>query len=429
MKRIGIVGGGIGALHLGLFLRGHGVPVTIYTDKTASQQRAARLANVVVRSAPTRERERWLGVNHWDGAAPDLTCMSVSVGGPSPISFSGALTPPVQVVDMRIYTAALLDDFVLRGGHIKVGTLSSRDLETVAATHSLLVVAAGRGSLSNVFPRVPEHSPHAEPQRLVVAGVFRGIRYPATLGFDVAVSRGHGEILSFPLFSFQQGLTALGIEIVNGGGLASFGRMRYEDDPRAFDAAVLEVLREHAPAIHARIDPDTFGVARPVDVGHVAITPAVRRGYARLPNGRMALALGDAHVVMDPITGQGANKASHAAFVVGEALRDAEVFDEAFCEQVERRVCEFALPVSEACNARLQPPPAHVGRLLGAASHHQPLADLHALGFQHPDRYWGLLSSPDRTNTLLEELNTVGETALEPYAAALRGPANVSAWT
>ena len=427
MKRIGIVGGGIGALHLALYLRGHGVPVTIYTDKTASQQRAGRLANVVVRSAPTRERERVLGVNHWDGAAPDLTCMSVSVGGAAPLAFVGALTPPVQVVDMRIYTAALLDDFVLRGGHVEIGVVSSRDLETLTAEHSLVVVAAGRGSLSNVFARVPAHSPHAEPQRLVVAGVFRGIHYPATLGFDVAVSRGHGEILSFPLFSFEQGLTALGIEIVNGGGLASFGRLRYEDDPQAFEAAVLDVLRVHAPGIHARVDPETFAIARPLDVGHIAITPTVRRGYARLPNGHVTLALGDAHVVMDPITGQGANKASHAAFVVGQAIRDADVFDEAFCEDVERRVCEFALPVSEACNARLQPPPAHVGRLLGAASRHQPLADLYALGFQHPDRYWTLISSPERTGALLEQFTAHGEPALEAYAAELRGEVSVSA--
>jgi hypothetical protein len=192
---------------------------------------------------------------------------------------------------------------------------------------------------------------------------------------------------------------------------------------------VLAALRDHAPAIHARADPGSFGVARPLDVGHVAITPTVRRGYARLPGGRVVLSLGDAHVVMDPITGQGANKASHAAFVVGAAIRDAGTFDEAFCEQVERSVCEYALPVSDGCNARLVPPPPHVGRLLGAASQHRAIADLYAEGFQQPDRYWRIVSSPDRTGTLLEEFQAGGPSALVPYILEMRQSASAASAT
>jgi 2-polyprenyl-6-methoxyphenol hydroxylase-like FAD-dependent oxidoreductase len=426
MKRIGIVGSGIGGLHLGLHLLGNGIPVTLYSDRTAAQQRARRLSNVVCRSAPTRERERQLGVNHWDGAAPDLTCMSVSVVGPRPLAFCGALTPPAQVVDMRIYWATLLEDFTSRGGELQVGTLSASDVDAVSAAHSLTVVAAGRGSLSNLFPRVPEHSPHAEPQRLVVAGLFRGIRLPDRVGFDACVSRGNGEILAFPLFSFEPDVTGLGIEIVRDGAFAPLGRLRYEDDPRAFDSSVLELLREHAPGIHARIDETIFGIARPLDVGHAAITPTVRRGHVRLAAGRMVLALGDAHIVMDPITGQGANKASRDAFVLGEAIRDADAFDEAFCEQVERRVCEYALPTSDACNARLQPPAPHVGRLLGAAAQHPALADLYASGFHHPDRFWRIISNPDRTGALLDGFEATGPSALVPYVMEMNGQAGAS---
>jgi 2-polyprenyl-6-methoxyphenol hydroxylase-like FAD-dependent oxidoreductase len=130
------------------------------------------------------------------------------------------------------------------------------------------------------------------------------------------------------------------------------------------------------------------GIASPLDVGHAAITPAVRRGYARLRNGKLVVALGDAHIVMDPVTGQGANKASHAAWVLGEAIRDAGAFDEEFCRRVEQRTCEYALPVSDACNARLQPPPPHVAKFLGAAAQHQAVADFYTDGFNHPDHVW-----------------------------------------
>jgi 2-polyprenyl-6-methoxyphenol hydroxylase-like FAD-dependent oxidoreductase len=421
MKRIAIVGSGIGGLHLGLHLLGSGIPVTIYTERTPSELRARRLSNVVVRNAPTRERERQLGVNHWDRQAPDLSRLAVSVVGPRPLTFSGALTPPAQVVDMRIYWAALLEDFTERGGELRIAALSAGDVDMLSAEYDLTVVAAGRGALANVFPRLAEHSPHTEPQRVVVIGLFRGIRLPEPVGFDVHVSGGNGEILSFPLLSSEADLTAIGIECVRDGGLAPLGRMRYEDDPAAFNATVLEVLREHAPGVHARIDPDTFGIARPLDVGHVAITPTVRRGYVRLPGGRLAVALGDAHVVMDPITGQGANKASHDAFVLGEAIRLADVFDEAFCEEVERRVCEYAIPVSDACNARLQPPPPHVAQLLGTAAQHQSVADLYALGFHHPDGWWRIVSSVERTAALLADFQAGGASSLTPYALDVRG--------
>jgi 2-polyprenyl-6-methoxyphenol hydroxylase-like FAD-dependent oxidoreductase len=419
MKHIAIVGAGIGGLHLGLHLRNYGIPVTIYSDKTAAQQLGARLSNVVVRKAPTRARERQLGVNHWDDVAPDLVRLSVSVTGPTPLTFSGTLTPPAQVVDMRIYWATLLDDFVARGGRLVVGSVSAADVEGIAAAHALTVIAAGRGSLANLFPRLPEHSPHTEPQRLVVAAFCRGIRYPDPSGFDVFVSRGNGEILAFPLFSFEDGLTGVGIESIRGGAFAPLGRMRYEDDPRAFEATMLALFAEHAPELHSRIDPEAFGIARPLDVGHVAITPTVRRGWVRLANGRSAIALGDAHILMDPITGQGANKASAAAFVVGDAICETDTFDDEFCARVEQRVCDYALLVSDACNARLQPPPSHVARLLGTAARYQPIADLYGHGFNHPDWYWQIVSSPQRTEALLEQFQLGGSAALDAHLAAI----------
>jgi hypothetical protein len=101
MPRIGIVGGGVAGSQLGLFLPKHGIAATIYSEKTPAQQLAARISNVVVRNGPTRARERVLGVDHWDGTAPELVQFVVTVNGPRPLEFSGALTPPSHVVDGR----------------------------------------------------------------------------------------------------------------------------------------------------------------------------------------------------------------------------------------------------------------------------------------------------------------------------------------
>jgi 2-polyprenyl-6-methoxyphenol hydroxylase-like FAD-dependent oxidoreductase len=114
MNNIGIIGAGIAGLHLGLFLRSYGIEATIYTEKTPEQQRAARLSNIVIRNAPTRERERMLGVNHWDSSAPDLMNLTFRIGGARPLTVAGDFERPANIVDMRIYQAQLLEDLRAR---------------------------------------------------------------------------------------------------------------------------------------------------------------------------------------------------------------------------------------------------------------------------------------------------------------------------
>jgi 2-polyprenyl-6-methoxyphenol hydroxylase-like FAD-dependent oxidoreductase len=405
MTRVGIVGGGVAGLQLGLYLRTHAVAATIYTSKTPAQHRADRLRNVVCRNGMTRQREQALGVNHWDDDAPDLRELSVSVAGARPMSFAGALDPACQVVDMRVYWARLLEDFAARGGEIAFSTVQPTDLEELSSKFDLTVVASGRGSLANLFPIVPDHSPYAAPQRLVIAALVRGIAYREPLGFEVVVVPRAGEILAFPMCSFEPGLTALGIEIVRDGPFTPLSTLRYDSAPQEVETFILTMLRDHAPAIHARVDPKQFSVARPLDFGHVAITPAARRGVTRLPNGRPVLAIGDAHVVMDPLTGQGANKASHAAWLAGEAIVAGGPYDEAFCAALEERMCGYALPVSDACNARLRPAPTHVQQLFAAAARRQTVADLYGYGFNHPDEYWRIVSDPARTGVAVQLLD------------------------
>jgi hypothetical protein len=88
-------------------------------------------------------------------------------------------------------------------------------------------------------------------------------------------------VLEFPLFSFEPGLTAVGIEAARGGAfsvLSTFHKSRFDQHQPEFEATVLGLLRGYAPSIYARVDPKRFAVARPLDVGYVAITPIVRRG-------------------------------------------------------------------------------------------------------------------------------------------------------
>ena len=227
----------------------------------------------------------------------------------------------------------------------------------------------------------------------------------------MTIARGHGEILSFPVFSFEPGLTGIAFESIAGGAFETVARMRYADDPRRFETTVVDLLRTYAPAIHARIDPDTFALSRPLDLCHAAITPTARAGYIRLDNGRYVVALGDAHVVNDPIIGQGANTAVHAAWTLGAAIRETRTYDEAFCREVARRVWAFTGPVTAGTNARLGPPQPHLLQVLQAAARDQVVADGYAWGFNHPDRFWSAMASPEGAAAFLANLTRDGRVA------------------
>jgi 2-polyprenyl-6-methoxyphenol hydroxylase-like FAD-dependent oxidoreductase len=394
MTDIGIVGAGIAGLHLGLLLQQRGIAATVYTDRTAAQLRAARLPALVARFGPTRERERALGVNHWDSPDFGIFAVHVSLGGPQPLAFCGELTQPAIMVDMRIYCATLLEDFAARGGRVVVGPVDADDVRRLAAAHDLVVVASGRASLTELFPRLPEHSPYHEPQRLLCAGLFHGITYADPLGVSFAISPGAGEIFDAPILSFAGRQSGLFIEAIPGGPLEAAARAPYADDPARSARTLLDAIREHAPHLFARIDPDAFALTRPLDLLQGAITPTVRRAFTRFDSG-YAVALGDVHVVNDPVLGQGANAASRAAWALGEAIGGGGPYDEAFCQQAERRLWESARAATAWTNAMLQPPPPHAVGLFVAAAREQAVADALVDTFAAPERGWEAFASPE----------------------------------
>lgn len=404
MTSIGIIGAGVAGLHLGLFLRQHGIAATIYTEKTPEQQFGSRLPALVGRAWHTRERERALGVNHWDHADNEFIHLNIAVNGEPPLAFQGALERPFIAVDMRIYFGRLLEDFAARGGTIVVGEVRANDVERLAAPHDLLVVATGRSGLIDLFPRIAARSPFDRPQRIICTGLFRGITPAATpLSASATFVPGHGELFQFPIFSFEPHVTGLGFEAIPGGAFEPLARMRYEEDPRRFNTMIMGALRDYAPAIYERVDPARFGLTRPLDLLQGGVTPAVRRGHTRLNNGKYALALGDVRIVNDPVTGQGANTASHTAWMLGEAIRGSEIFDMAFCRRIERQIWAYAGPIAAWSNAMLRPPAPHMIEFMVAATQHQPIADSFVSMFEQPLRGWEILSSPAKTMAFLKQ--------------------------
>ena len=395
---IGIVGSGVAGLHLGLLLRAHGIAVTIYTDKTAEQVASGRLLNTVAHHHHTLERERELGVHHWDADEYGYVCHQHCVvgGPPEPLRFRGDFEHPSSIIDYRLYLPRLMADYQERGGELVVRAVELSELQDLSRDHDLMVIATGRGSLGELFPRRGDRSPYDKPQRRLSAGIYNGVRYSEPKGVGVHMSLGNGELLELPITSRDGFATALLFESVPGGDFEALADTRYEDDPAAFDRLVLEKLEKHFPMCFERVDHDAFGLMGPADIIQGAITPTVREDYARLGNGKMALAVGDVHCLVDPVNGQGTNAASYSAWTAGQAILDDYGLDERFCKRVAREREAFVLGVSDWTNLILNPQP-HVVELLMAMAQSKPLCDRYTQNFNHPDRQWDALATPQRT--------------------------------
>jgi hypothetical protein len=401
MERIGIVGAGVAGLHLALYLQQRGVPARLYAERTPAEQRAARLPSTPAHFGITRAREAALGVNHWDAPERFATHVNVLVGGPRPLCFRGALDAPSLYLDHRVYVARLIEDYLDRGGQVSFGPLSAGAVGGLAAEHELVVIAAGRGGLAELFPVLPERSPLAAPARILCAAQYRGVAPLDGMNYGVHVAPGAGELFEGPMIALDGLRASFNFEAIPGGPLEPLVRRPYAEDPAGFNRAVLRALREHFPRVYARVTPRDFGVVGPLDILQGALRPCVRRPYAPLPGGRWAVAIGDAHATNDPVAAQGVNAASAGAFLLGALIAEDGCFDERFCRTHASRLWAYLENVVAWALAVLAPPPPHVLDLLAAAARHQPLADRFAWNYDHPDRAWDDLCTPERTGALI----------------------------
>jgi 2-polyprenyl-6-methoxyphenol hydroxylase-like FAD-dependent oxidoreductase len=394
MTSIGIVGAGISGLQLALRLQQLGVHATVYSAQTVDELASGRPRNFPARFGPTQRREEQLGVFDW--AIPDAQVRSWAVTirteGPD-LEFLADLTPPSSVVDFRIYLPRLLSHFAGRGGEVVVG---ARPIGELARRHDLMVVANGDRSMRELFPVDETRSPYASPQRILCSGLYHGIREELPHSLDLYFLPGIGEIFRIPFFSRSGRVDVLAFEAVPGGPLEPVSHLDADADPATFYRAVLELVGRYAPALRERIDTREFALIGPGEVAQGGIRPVVRRGWATLDDGRCALAIGDAWIVNDPLTAQGANLGSHTAFALAELITQAHApFDEEFCATTTARLWEHARHVVEWSNAFLAPPPPHVAALFGQAAQGKRVADAFVSKFNDPVAMWAILSTAE----------------------------------
>lgn len=403
-RKIGIVGAGVAGLHLALYLQKHGVDATLITDRRPADYRDSRLINTVAHHHVTVAREDYLGVNHWPDPKLHYYFHDHFFNFPDPLHFRGDFSKASRAVDYRLYLPALMEDFAQRGGNIDYRRIEEGDIPALVARFDLLVVAAGRGPLAQLFPYRPEHSPHSQPQRRLCVGLYTGVRHDDPMNVTLSVSPGHGEMIVIPTVSFDGVATALLMENVPGGDLEELASLSYEGGSQRFLQTVLDKLEKHHPTTYDRIDTARFDLAQPQDLLQGGVVPTVRNSMVEFDDGKCAIALGDMHVVMDPMMGQGANVASYAAFVLGEEIVKADVLDARFCEKVDLKRQDRVLAASRWTNLMLQPPSEALGMLIGTMSQDRALADAFTENFNHPERQWDRIATPARIGAWIDSM-------------------------
>ena len=398
MADIGIVGAGTAGLHLGLLLQKGGLEPTLYAERTPEEVRTGRIPATVVHNYRTRARERELGANLWDETGTPIEGHWHSIPLPTGewIQFPGSFTAPSMSVDYRLYQGDLLEAFEDRGGRVEYGAVDMGALDALAGRHDLLVVSTGRAAaLDELFPPIAGRSPFTKPARLLAGGLYAGVADSGDPHWVVLNLLGPmGEIINAPMLTAQGTVEILLFECMPGGPMEQIALTPYADDPAAHDKLVLETILQHAPHVADRVDESSFGVVDPTSILQGAIVPTVRQSFAKL-NGTYAIAVGDAHMVLDPVIGLGGNCASIGAFALGKTILEGGPFDEPFCRKVDERRLPDILAHFDFTNVMLQPPPPHVLEVLGAMSQNRALCDDFTENFTDPQRQLENLATPE----------------------------------
>ncbi|MBL8672387.1 MAG: FAD-binding oxidoreductase [Alphaproteobacteria bacterium] len=360
MRKICIVGAGYAGLLLGHGLLARGYDVTIVTDRTADEVRSGRIMSNQCLWGDSLALERELGLELWGAACPPIPGFDTHVLAPDGTvlhRFLAPLTSPGQSLDQRLKFAAWTELFAARGGRLSIMQVGADEIEALAASYDLVICAAGkgRGEMKRFFEIDPARTRYDAPQRFGASIHVRGRRPGDGRDADYetwAVIPGVGEFWIFPTLTVHGPGHVICLEGVPGGPLDVWHDVK---GPEAHRRGVLALLEQWLPAESARCRDVALVDDKAFLSGGVA--GAVARPVRVLASGRAVLAVGDAFVLNDPISQQGANSAARAARLYIERIvaRADRPFDRAWMEETAARFWDYARWAVRLTELYLQP--------------------------------------------------------------------------
>jgi 2-polyprenyl-6-methoxyphenol hydroxylase-like FAD-dependent oxidoreductase len=406
MPSILIVGGGQAGLQLAIGLVQDGHDVTVMSNRAADDIRSGKVMSSQCMFDASLEHERDLGLDFWERECPPIEGISLAVPGPDGskfIDWAARLEKPAQSVDQRLKVPRFMDELERRGGKVVLSDVTLPDLERHAKEHDLVIVAAGKGEVAQLFERDASRSPYAAPQRALALTYVTGLEpRPEYSAVAFNLMPTVGEYFVFPALTTSGVCEIMVFEGVPGGPMDCWGDVSTPQEHLARSKWVLDTFlpweAERASSVELT---DATGVL----AGR--FSPTVRRPIGELPSGAIVLGLGDAVVLNDPITGQGSNNASKAAasYLASIRAHPEGPFDRQWMQQTFDAYWDYAQYVTTWTNAMLGPPPQHVLELLVAGNDHPAVAARFANGFDNPPDFFEWFMEPDKASRYLAEVS------------------------
>jgi len=405
-QRIAIVGAGQSGLQMALGLQAKGYDVTLMTNRPPEQVRTGKVMSSQCMFDRALQTERELDLNWWEADCPPVEGIGLAVPHPEQagarlIDWAAPLDRPAQAVDQRLKMPAWMEAFAARGGDLRIADVGLDELEALAASHDLVMLAAGKGEIVGRFARDAERSPYDAPQRALALTYVHGMtpREPfSRVCFNLIP--GVGEYFVFPALTLSGPCEIMVFEGVPGGPMDRWHEAR---TPAEHLQESLRILRTWLPWEAERCERVELTDANGILAGRFA--PTVRKPVLTLPSGRLVFGMADAVVVNDPITGQGSNNAAKCCKVYLDAIlaHGDRPFDAAWMEQTFARYWDYASDVVNWTNSMLAPPPPHILALLGAAGQAPALAARIANGFDNPPDFFPWWADPQACHALIEQ--------------------------
>ncbi|MGH3280823.1 MAG: styrene monooxygenase/indole monooxygenase family protein [Trebonia sp.] len=407
MRKILIVGAGQAGLQLALSLQAEGYDVTLMSARTPDEIRNGWPTSTQVMMYRALDRERDVKLNLWDAVATEITGIGFNLSpapGVSAFSFSGAWARPGNSVDQRLKMSTWIELFEQRGGRVIYHPVMTSDLAGLAPMYDLTIIAAGKGEIVELFDTDAEKSRYTRPARHLAAIYVDGIAVPEGAPHPrmrVNLRPGDGEVFHMPSYSLGGPCDVILVEAVPGG---AFDVFTDRPSPGEHLRRLRSLLLEHFPW-EGRL----YSAAEPADaraslVG--AFPPTVRHPAAEIVPGHYVLGIGDVVVVNDPISGQGANNAAHAAAMYLKAILDRgdAPFTPQWMQQVFDTYWAHARHSTILTEMMLEPLPTHAQQVLGAASQFQEIADKVAEVFPNPETIHDFLLDPAKAAAYVESV-------------------------
>ncbi|WP_115787117.1 styrene monooxygenase/indole monooxygenase family protein [Arthrobacter silvisoli] len=407
-RHITIVGAGQSGLQLGIGLLDAGYHVTTISNRTAEEIYEGKVSSSQCIFHDALENERKLGLDFWPEAPTvdgiSFTIPHPDVPGQKAINWASGLDNPAQSIDQRVKFPRFMEEFVARGGELIFEDAGVEDLERYTLNSELVIVAAGKGEIAQLFARDAARSFYDAPQRALALTYVNGLEpRPEFSAVSFNLIPGVGEYFAFPALTKTGPCEIMVFEGIPGGPMDCWKGLSAEEHLETSK----DILKTFLPWEAARAadveltDPNGFLQGR--------FAPTVRHPIATLPSGRQVLGLADVVVLNDPITGQGSNNASKCAASYLQSITEHEdgAFGAEFMQATFEKYWNYAQHVAQWTNALLAPPPPHVLQLLGAAGQSPEIASRFANGFNNPPDFQEWFMYPDKAAAYLESVNSV----------------------